>query len=140
MEVFGILELDLPLGSRAPEKPAAQLIVENQKLLGHVIGGKSMRFRFSPKATKTFTLSIRSNVPALDGQSGAITAIPPEPLLAQRASTKFPELVDRQSVARFGRGPHSGAKSVSRWREEFLYDFAERMDRCKSPLAGREHE
>ena len=29
-------------------------------------------------------------------------------------------------------GVHPGAKSVSQWREEFLGDFAERMDRCKS--------
>lgn len=28
---------------------------------------------------------------------------------------------------------HIGAKTVNRWREEFLRDFAERMDRCARP-------
>ena len=30
-------------------------------------------------------------------------------------------------------GVHMGAKHVSRWREEFLRDFAARMMRCKQP-------
>lgn len=30
-------------------------------------------------------------------------------------------------------GQHIGAKTVNQWREEFLSDFKERMDRCKTP-------
>ena len=33
-------------------------------------------------------------------------------------------------------GVHSGAKTVSRWREDFLRDFANRKDRCVTK-AGR---
>ncbi|QEG00461.1 hypothetical protein Mal15_45310 [Stieleria maiorica] len=31
-------------------------------------------------------------------------------------------------------GPHSGAKTVSRWRKQFLGDFTDRMRRCRLPL------
>jgi hypothetical protein len=30
-------------------------------------------------------------------------------------------------------GVHPGARSVNRWRAEFLKDFAARMERCKPP-------
>ena len=67
MEAFGILELVLPLGDGAPEKPEARLIVENQSLIGHVADG-SIHFRFCPKDAKTYSFEIRGNVPILEGR------------------------------------------------------------------------
>jgi hypothetical protein len=133
MEVFGILELALPLGVGAPEKPEAQLLVENQPLIGHVSEGKTMRFRFCPKEAKTFTFTIRGNVPALNGKTGGITAVHPSPELVKHPSAKYPNWWTDDPSPQFAEGPHRGAKTVSRWREEFLRDFAVRIDRCKSP-------
>ena len=53
MEHFGILELVLPLGANPPVAPAAEMVIENQRLAGHVDGTGSIRFRFCPKARET---------------------------------------------------------------------------------------
>ena len=133
MEVFGILELAIPLGADAPEKPEAQLQVENQSLIGHVADDSILRFRFCPKEAKAYAFTLRSNVPALDGRTGGITALFPSPELAQRPSPQFPNWWTDDPSPQVAEGPHHGAKTVNRWREEFLKDFAARMDRCKSP-------
>lgn len=135
MEIFGILELALPLGNGAPDKPEARLVVENQSLAGHAPGDGTMRFRFCPKAAKTYSFTIRSNVPALDGKTGGITAFAPPPDAAKRPSTKRPNWWTDDPTPEFAEGPHDGAKTVSSWREDFLRDFAARMIRCKSPVS-----
>jgi hypothetical protein len=135
IEVFGILELALPLGADAPEKPEAQLLVENQSLLGHVAEDRTMRFRFCPKDAKTYTFTFRSNVPSLDGKTGGITAVWPSLDMAKHPSAKLPNWWTDDPSAAVADGELMGAKSVSRWREDFLRDFAARMERCKSPAS-----
>jgi hypothetical protein len=137
MEVFGVLELALPLGADAPEKPEARLLVENQSLVDHVGDDKTMRFRFCPKEAKTFTFTIQANVPSLDGKTGGITAMLPSPDLAKHPSVELPNWWTDDPSPQLAEGPHHGAKTVSRWREEFLKDFAARMDRCKAPAPAR---
>jgi hypothetical protein len=136
MEEFGILELALPLGEGAPEDPEALLKVDNQSLPGYTPGDGTMRFRFSPKSARVFNFSISSNVPALNGKTGAITAYTPEPDTALQPSARFPNWWTddlARDVAEEHLGVHTvtGAKTVSQWREDYLRDFAERMDRCK---------
>lgn len=129
MEIFGILELVLPL-SNAPANAEARLIVENQSLIGHVAEDKTMRFRFCPKAPRACNFTIRANVPSLDGLTGGITAVLPPASVAKQPSARFPNWWTDDP--QFAEGPHHGAKTVSRWREEFLKDFALRMDRCQA--------
>jgi hypothetical protein len=137
MEVFGILELVLPIGNDVSEQPEAVLAVENQKLSGHAPGDGTMRFRFCPKAAKRYGFKVKSNVPALDGKTGGITAYTPSLSMAQRPSAKFPNWWTDDLSPEVAEGPHSGAKTVNRWREDFLRDFATRMDRCKSPASPK---
>ncbi len=136
MEVFGILELALPLGADSPDKPEAWLLVENQSLVGHLGEDKKMRFRFCPKEAKGFSFTIRGTAPSLDGMKGGITAVHPSPELAQQPSAEFPNWWTDDPSPQFAEGPHAGAITVSRWREEFLKDFAARMDRCKVSSAS----
>jgi hypothetical protein len=125
------------LGEGAPESPEAQLDVENQSLDGHAPGDGTMRFRFCPKAARVFHFTIRSNVPALNGKTAGITAYTPEPDIALQPSSRFPNWWTddpaRDVAEEAHKGVHTvmGAKTVSRWREDYLRDFAERMDRCK---------
>ena len=136
MAEFGILELVLPVGKDAPEKPEAFLDVENQSLGGYAPGNGSMRFRFSPKAARVFQFTIRSNVPVLSGKTGSITAFTPEPDLAQQPASHLPNWWTDNPALEFAddvrEGAHRvlGSKTVNRWREDYLNDFAERMDRC----------
>ena len=135
MEVFGILELVLPMGEDLPERPVAVLAVENQKLPGHAPGDGTMRLRFCPKAAKRYDFRIESNVPALDGTAGGITAYLPAPDVAQHPSATLPNWWTDDPSPDAAEGAHHGAKTVSRWREEFLGDFARRLLRCQSPAA-----
>ncbi len=133
MEVFGILELALPMGKDFPERPEAALQVENQKLSGHAPGDGTMRFRFCPKAAKTYRFMIQSNVPALNGKTGGIKACIPSPAMAKRPAANLPNWWTDDPSPELAEGPHSGAKTVNRWRKDFLRDFAVRMLRCQSP-------
>lgn len=137
MEIFGILELVLPMRGELPDEPQAQLRVENQSLSGHVAGDGTMRFRFSPKAAKTHDFTIHSNVPQLDGAKGAIRAHNPPADAADHPSPAHPNWWTDDPSPAAATGPHHGARTVSRWREDYLSDFRQRMLRCSSPAASR---
>jgi hypothetical protein len=135
MEIFGVLELALPMGNDLPKQPEAVLRVENQALPGHAAGDGTMRFRFCPKAAKTYSFKIQSNVSALNGKSGGIKACLPSPGRA-RPAANLPSWWTDDPSPEAAEGPHSGAKTVNRWREDFLRDFAGRMRRCQSPASA----
>lgn len=133
MEEFGILELALPLGGGAPEEPEALLRVENQSLAGHAPGDGTMRFRFCPKAAKVYRFTIQSDVRALDGKTGGITAFTPNADVARRPCEKYPNWWTDDPAPELAESGHMGAKTVNKWRVDFLRDFAARMRRCKAP-------
>ena len=134
MEVFGVLELVLPIGNGVSGQPEAVLAVENQKLSGHVPGDGTMRFRFCPKAAKVYNFTIYSNVPALNGKTGGITSFVPPPDVAKHPSPQLPNWWTDDPSEDTAEGQHIGAMTVSQWREDFLRDFAARMHRCKNPI------
>ncbi len=134
MEVFGVLEFVLPIDPGAPgEAPEAVLVVENQELPGYAPGDGTMRFRFCPKSAKAHDFAIRSKAAALDGKTGGIAVFVPPPSMAQRATSELPNWWTDDPAEDVAEGEHMGAKTVSRWREDFLRDFAERMLRCERP-------
>ncbi len=133
IEQFGVFELALPLGEQPPVRPEARLVIENHESIGSVGPDGVMRFRFSPKDAKTYSCTIRSNVPALDGKTGMLTSFRPPPDAAQNPSPGLPHWWTDDPAPAVTEGPHLGARTVSRWREDFLRDFAARLDRCRSP-------
>ena len=137
IEQFGVFELDLPVGAGTPAKPEASMQIENQLLAGDFGAEGSVRFRFSPKAAKTYSYRIRSNVPALDGNAGGLTSFLPTPDTAQRPSPQLPNWWTDDPSPEVAEGPHIGAKTVSQWREDFLRDFADRMLRCESAASPK---
>jgi hypothetical protein len=133
IEQFGVFELALPLGAPAPTQPQARLVIENQESTGAVDANGVMRFRFAPKDAKTYTYTVRSNVPTLDGKTGALTSVRPAPNAAEHPSPRLPHWWTDDPAPPFAEGPHIGAKTVSQWREAFLRDFAARLDHCQLP-------
>ena len=132
MEFCGILELVLPLGAGAPAQAEARLVIENQSLIGEVDGAGAVRFRFCPKDAKTYRYTIRSNAPALDGRTGEITAVMPLPAAALTPDPARPNWWTDDPSPAVAEGVHQGARTVSQWREEFLRDFAQRLERCRT--------
>ena len=133
IEHFAILELVLLLGEGAPPNPEARLVVENQSLIGYVDDARRMRFRFSPKEAKTYTYTIRGNVPALEGRTGAITSVDPTPDAASRPTAAMPRWWTDDPAPAAAEGVHHGAATVSQWRRDFLADFAARMEWARTP-------
>lgn len=133
IEQFAILELNLPLGVGAPAQPEARLMIENQALVGTAVGAGTMRFRFSPKDAKTYRYVIRSNAPGLDGRTGQVTSYLPPPERAGTPDTERPYWWTDDPSPALMEGAHLGAKTVSQGREAFLRDFADRMQRCRTP-------
>ncbi len=111
--------------------------IENQSLPGTVDAKGAMRFRFSPKEAKIYSYTILSDLPALDGRTGALTSVQPPPDAALRPSSLLPNWWTDDPSPALAEGSRIGAKTVSRWREAFLRDFAARMLRCQSPAPGK---
>ena len=92
-----------------------------------------MRFRFSPKEAKAYTYTIRSNVPSLDGRTGAITSVDPAADAASRPAADLPQWWTDDPSPAAAEGVHHGARTVNQWRRDFLADFAARLRRARTP-------
>jgi len=104
--------------------------VENQSLTGYFLGDGKVRFRFSPKNVASYNFEIKSNISELNAIKGGITSFLPSPTLARHPSEKYPNWWTDDPNPECSEGIHLGAKTVSKWREAFLKDFAKRMERC----------
>jgi len=83
------------------------------------------------------TYTVRGNVPSLDGRTGAITAIDPAPDAAAHPAPGLPHWWTDDPAPETAEGVHHGAGTVSRWRRDFLADFAARLERARTPAATR---
>ena len=133
VEAFGTVEISLPVPAGMTQAQSARFFVDNRINVAGASDGRTVRFRFSPRDAKLWSYVVRSDVAALDGKSGAFTAVLPSPEKTSRASARLPNWWIDDPAPEAREGVHLGAKHVSRWREEFLRDFAARMLRCKSP-------
>jgi hypothetical protein len=135
VEIFSVVELVLriPVGAEIAGRPEARLTMGNQTIVAHDDGAGHLRFRFCPRDPKVLAYAIASNVPGLDGLTGEITSVLPEAEIASRPSARFPNWWTDDPAPEFAEGVHHGVRTVSRWREAYLRDFAARMERCARP-------
>ena len=133
VEAFGVVEFALPVPAGMTREHSARMIVDGRIPAVAAREGDVLRFRFSPRDAKVWPYVIRSDFAGLDGQSGSFTAVPPPAERTRRASTMHPKWWIDDPDPAAAEGIHPGAKTVSRWREAFLGDFAQRLLRCKAP-------
>ncbi len=135
VEIFSIVELSLPIpaGAKIVGQPEARFTMGNQTIAAHDDGAGHLRFRFCPRDPKVFAYSIASKVPGIDGLTGEITSVLPSPEATSRPSARFPNWWTDDPAPELAEGVHHGARGVSRWRQDYLRDFAARMDRCARP-------
>jgi hypothetical protein len=84
-----------------------------------------------PQNEGQWTYVIESNKAEVDGRTGDFTCVAPS--LSRRHDSQLCHRnwwTDDPDPA-FKEQEHFGAKTVNQWREEYLRDFAQRMDRCK---------
>jgi hypothetical protein len=138
-EPFGVVEFNLPLPAGMTRAHTARMIIDGRIPAVGDNDGRTIRFRFSPRDAKVWPFTIRSDFAGLDGQAGKFTAVPPPAARTSRPSMTHPNWWIDDPDPAAAEGVHPGAKSVNRWREDFLRDFAARMARCKTP-ANRKPE
>jgi hypothetical protein len=134
-EAFGVVEFALPAPAGMPSGHAAQMIVDGRIPAAAAREGDALRFRFSPRDAKVWPYVIRSSFSGLDGQSGQFTAAPPPSARTSRPSAAHPHWWTDDPDPAAAEGVHAGARHVSRWRDAFLRDFAERMERAVRPAS-----
>jgi len=132
-EAFGVVEFSLPIPAGMTARNSARMVFDGRIPAPATNDGRRLRFRFSPRDAKVWAYVIESDVPALDGQSGQFTAAPPPPDRFSRPSARHPHWWTDDQDPAAAEGVHPGAKSVSRWREAFLRDFAVRIARTTRP-------
>jgi hypothetical protein len=133
IEQYGIFEIELPPSHGVNISHRAHLAIENQMIPGFVDEAGGLRFRFSPKAAKAWTYTIYSDIAGLDGKTGGLTSFLTPPDAARHPSARTPNWWTDNPAPELAEGSQQGAKTVNRWREDFLRDFAERMERCRMP-------
>jgi hypothetical protein len=135
IEIFSIMELIYHPATNAPTDATATLVVDKQEFPGFRDDAGLWHFIFSPKEAKTWSYHIKSTLPALDGRTGGFTSYLSTPDLAAKPSSRYPNWWTDDPNPAVAERHFAGAKTVSKWREEFLRDFAVRMERCKSARA-----
>lgn len=130
VETFSIVDLVYSPFGVAPAASRASLVVDEQEFPGSLGDDGAWHFLFSPKESKTWFYSLSSNHPGLHGQAGSFTSIAPRPEISMRPSSKYANWWTDDPDPQWAEGAHFGAKTISRWRPEFLDDFARRMLRC----------
>lgn len=130
IEEFSILELALPSKGLVIGDSRLYLDVENQSLQGEIREDETIRFRFCPKAAKVYKMRLTSSMPDWQERKFAIVSFTTPPERLAQPSAEYPNWWTDDPSEEFRESGHIGTKTISRWREDFLQDFANRMDRC----------
>ena len=123
----------LPVESQPHRDTTVVMRIENQLLKGMPDTDGKMVFLFTPKAAKTYAYTFQGDLEGLDGKSGSITSYLTPEGNAFHPSPDLPHWWGDDPSREVAEDVFVGAKTVSRWREEFLADFAQRLLRCRSP-------
>lgn len=139
IEGCGEAEFALPLPRGMTRDHTAKLMLDYRVPCAVENDGHVLRFRLSPKSAKVWSYVFHSDFAGLEGALGHITAFEPAPMRAATPSPTHPHWwTDDPDPALAERG-NLGVKTVNRWREDFLRDFAARMQRCRAPKVGTEN-
>jgi Protein of unknown function (DUF1593) len=130
VEAFGVVEFELPVPAGMTPDQRASMMVDGRIPAAGVRDGNVLRFRFSPRDAKVWPYVVRSDFAGLDGVTGRFTAVPPALERTAKPAAEHPRWWTDDPDPAAAEGIHPGAKSVSRWREAFLDDFAKRLRGC----------
>ena len=136
VEIFEVIEfifdgpvIDKPL-AEIEKHPFFHMVVQNQKFEGFYCGDGQYKIRFMPKSLGEWEYVLESEIPELNGQSGQFVSIPEARENRQDKGQNLKNWWADTLEPEEAEGEHMGAKTVNRYREFYLRDFAARFDRC----------
>lgn len=130
VEAFAIVEIALSAPADLADLSGTRMYVDQRLPMPAERQGDRLVFRFSPRDAKYWPYVIQSNHPALQGLSGGFTAVQVSPVKAAQRAPDRPHWWSDDPDPAAREGVHAGARSVSRWRHQFLSEFADQMARC----------
>jgi len=136
VEMHAIVEIIYRPVTTAPTDTTVTLVVDKQNFPGFADNTGAWHFLFSPKQAKTWSYTIKSTHPDLDSRTGGFTSVHPTPAQASKPSSHYPKWWTDDPDPALAEHENPGAKTVNRWREDYLGDFATRMLRCQSSASN----
>lgn len=132
IEMFGLAEFVFkgPHIDVDSDTPVFTMHIKGQQFPGYYVGDGEYRIRWMPKSLGEWSYVITSDIPELNGQSGEFTSVPESAVSRGRDPLRFPNWWSDKLDPELKDGIICGSKTVNRWREAFLRDFQQRMDRC----------
>ena len=131
VEVFCIIEhvFNGPDMGPARDDSPFSLIISRQEFHGFYYGNGIYKVRWSPKLVGEWSYVVKSEIPELNGKTGQLVSVqentlPADPNAIQHKNW-WTDILDPE----YKDGLHSGAKTVSSYRRQYLQDFAKRADR-----------
>ncbi len=137
VETYSIVDIIYRAPAPVPPETKCTLLVDNQEFPAFVDDTGAAHFVYCPKLAKTWSYKTRSSFAALDGLTGGFTSINPTPEKANQPSSHYPNWWTDNPDPALAEGDQQGAKTISRWREDFLGDFAQRLLRCQTPASSK---
>lgn len=134
VQTYAIVEIIYRPAVPAPVGTKCTLLVDKQEFPAFVDNAGVGHFVYCPTLAKTWNYKTKSTYASLDGLTGGFTSVNPTPADATKPSSHYPNWWTDNPDPALTEGGHQGAKTISRWRVEYLSDFAARMERCKSPM------
>jgi hypothetical protein len=131
VETYSIVEIVYRLPRPTAAGAKAALEIAHQEFPGFADETGAWHFMYCPKEPGRWDYTVRSTDSNLAGRAGSFTATLPEP--TQTASARYANWWTDDPDPALAEGIYQGAKTVSRWREDYLRDFANCMDRCQVP-------
>jgi hypothetical protein len=127
--VYSIVELQFngPEIELSPDSACFTMTVANQVWSGFYLGNGIYSVRYAPKKAETLDYVIESNIPELSGQRGEFVVANTWPGTVGSTDYKLGDnwYSDRSDIESYD-GLWQGAKTIQKWREEALNDWAER--------------
>jgi hypothetical protein len=133
--VYSILEFHIkgPKINIPPDSACITLTVARQKWEGFYLGNGKYTVRYSPKQGETLKYTITSNIPDFPTQNGEFVVgniWPGDPVITGYALGAN-WYTDRSETELFD-GKWQGAKTILKWRNEVMLDWAKRWDWLRS--------
>lgn len=127
--VYSVVTLTFDSGENISEdkNPEIWIEIDKQRIDGFYAGGGIFKVRFVPKRIGDWKYVVNCSAKNLQGQTGEFVSANPWPGAENDENVKLNNWWSDRLEKDLYLGQYQGGKTVSKWREDFLSDWAERF-------------